>query len=62
MLLDDEKKWPTVLLLINVQVFAVAGPSFDSVAVVVFAVFFFFMDTPLFNPISLVRFVLQLAF
>jgi hypothetical protein len=57
MLLDDEKKWPTVLLFINVQVFAVAGLSFDSVAFVVSAVFSFLMNTPLYNPIPLMRLV-----
>jgi len=47
MLLDDEKKWPTVLQFINVQVFACEGLSFESVAVEVFAVFSFLMNTPL---------------
>ena len=41
MLLDDEKKWPTVLQFIDVEVCAFASLSFESVAVEVFAVFAF---------------------
>ena len=62
MLLDDEKKWPTVLQFINVQVFAFAGLSFESVVVVVFAVFSFQMNSPLRKPISFVRLKRQHAF
>ena len=54
MLLDNEEKRTAVLQFINVQLFTFAILSLEAMAVEVFAVFFFQMDSPLFKPISFV--------
>ena len=54
MLLDNEEKRTTVLQFINVQLFTFASLSFEAMAVELFAVFFFQMDSPLCKPISFV--------